>query len=144
MSLGIWWGDWLMGRTESIFAGVLLAAVIAAVALVLMSNGGSSTSSSSSASYAENDSKIGTFGARFTGTTNKDLCTCYEQAFAFGAKYEDISSDIYRSGFQSCAARLGADGGKAWTTGWRNGMTGARSRSKCRGFIAEIRSLEAQ
>lgn len=142
MSVRAWWGNLSMGRTESIFAGILLAAIIMAVAVVVLRS--DARTSSSGEPFSSDKPEIGTFDVRFTGNASKDICTCYEQAFAFGAKYEDIGSDIYRGGYQACESRLGPDGARAWTFGWSNGMAGATGRRSCRGYLAQLRTLENQ
>ena len=134
-----------MGRTESIFAGILLAAIIAAVMLVVLRS--EARTSGPSEPFQVDNPEIGSFEVRFTGNANRDICTCYEQAYAFGDKYDDetdIQTDIYRGGYQSCEARLGPDGARAWTFGWSNGMAGATSRKSCRGYLAQLRSLQTQ
>lgn len=130
-----------MGRTESIFAGILLAAVIVAVLFVVLKNDAGSVTEP----YGKTEASIGTAGVRFTGNANKDLCTCYEQAYAYGARAgeNDISSDTYRGGYQACSSRLGPDGGNAWTWGWSNGMNGPGTPKNCRGYFAQMRSIQS-
>lgn len=127
-----------MGRTESIFAGILLAAIIMAVAVVVLRSDARTSGSSQPFVIAEPD--IGSFDVRFSGNTDTDTCTCYEQAYAFGAKYSDISSDLYRGGFQACESRLGHGGAQAWTYGWSNGMSGTPGRKSCRNYMAQARA----
>lgn len=131
-----------MGRTESIFAGILLAAIIAAVAVVVLRS--DARTGGSAEPYKVDEPEIGSFAVRFSGNANKDICTCYEQAYAFGARYDDIGSDMYRGGYQACESRLGPDGAQAWTFGWSNGMAGASSRKSCRGYLAQLRAVESQ
>lgn len=132
-----------MGRTESIFAGILLAAVIVAVLVVVLKNDAKPVDPSET--FNNTEAEIGTPAVRFTGVDSEDLCICYEQAYAYGAKKgkSGITSDVYRGGYQACASRLPAEGGNAWTWGWANGMNGPGTPKSCRGYYAQKRSNEA-
>ena len=99
-----------MGRTESIFAGILLAAVIVAVLVVVLKNDAKPVDPSET--FNNTEAEIGTPAVRFTGVDSEDLCICYEQAYAYGAKKgkSGITSDVYRGGYQACASRLPTPG----------------------------------
>ncbi len=128
-----------MGRTESAFAGILLLAIIAAVTVVVMRSG---TRAPVVADVPEQTAILGTGLVSFTGNADKDLCTCYEQAFAYGKKAGNIESVEYRGGFAACSNMLGADGGNAWTWGWANGQQAPGKPSTCRGYYASLRSIQ--
>lgn len=131
-----------MGRTESIFAGILLAAVILAVLVVVMRS--DARVASTNEPFAQAEAEIGTPLVRFSGIASEDLCTCYEQAYAYGAQTggNAITSDRYRGGFQACSRRLGSDGGNAWTWGWNNGMRGPGTPKTCKGYYAQVRAAQ--
>jgi hypothetical protein len=125
-----------MGRTESLFAAVLLAAVVLAVVFVAMRSGPKPVGFDDP--FAEEPLR-GTALVSFTGNAAKDICTCYEQAYAYARNARSVESTEYRGGFSACAERLGPDGGNAWTIGWANGAQAPGTPKTCRGYYATLR-----
>ena len=103
-----------MGRTESAFAGILLLAIIAAVTVVVMRSG---TRAPTVADVPEQAAILGTGLVAFTGDADKDLCTCYEQAFAYGKRAGNIESIEFR-------------------------QQAPGKPSTCRGYYASLRSIQ--
>ena len=129
-----------MGKTESIFAGILVVAIVLAVVLVLFRNdGGASPIGPGGDSYAGSPTSSSGYVA-FTGNDEQDLCTCYEQAYAYGNSPRSIESLEYKGGFSACSQRLGRDGGNAWTWGWANGQQAPSTPRTCRGYYATLRN----
>ncbi|MGV6820033.1 MAG: hypothetical protein ACWA5T_05990 [Parvularcula sp.] len=124
-----------MGKTESIFAGILLAAVGAAVLLVVFRGGGGILPDGGN-SWSGSNAEV--FGG-FTGEERNDLCTCYEQAYSYGTGNLSIESLEYRGGFAECSRRLGKEGGRAWTDGWANGERAPGTPRTCRAWFADRR-----
>lgn len=126
-----------MGRTESIFATVLLAAVIIAVLAVTVR--GAQDPISMADPYGD-EPEMGTAFVAFSGNATEDLCMCYEQAYAYGSSQRNINSVEYLGGFQSCSSRLGPDGGDAWSWGWMNGSQALGGPRSCRGYFSQMRN----
>lgn len=127
-----------MGRTESAFAGILLLAIVMAVLVVVFrTDTGAVGLPDSPARHAS----VGTGMAAFTGETDNDLCTCYQQAFAYGQNVKtDLLGVEYRGGFSACTQRLGRDGSNAWTWGWANGEKSPSKSSSCKSYQAARRA----
>lgn len=132
-----------MGRTESLFAGILLVTLLIAVLMVVFRADAVSTASVQTAT-AEEEAEIGSPMVAFTGDREGDLCLCYEQAYAFGNSARTIESVAYRGGFATCTRRLGRDGANAWTWGWANGAKAPGTPKTCRGYYAAVRVKEQE
>lgn len=134
-----------MGKTESIFAAALLAAIAIAVVWVMVT-GGAKTGSHKTADREHQipgeeivDVELGSPLIAFTGDEKVDLCTCYEQAYAYGNSPRSIDSIEYRGGYSACTQRLGIAGADAWTWGWANGEEAPGTRRSCRSYLASRR-----
>ncbi|WOI53509.1 hypothetical protein [Parvularcula sp. LCG005] len=127
-----------MGKTESLFAGILLMAVALAVLMVVFKDDGSSRPVDPSGGFAGTPS-ASSGGIVFTGNRDQDICTCYEQAYFYGDSPRSIESIEYKGGFSACTQRLGRDGSNAWTWGWANGQQAPSTPNTCRGYFNSLR-----
>lgn len=122
-----------MGKTESLFAGILLAAVVMAVLLVVFRGDGGGPRPDGDRRWQPDTETV---FAGFTGNSRDDLCTCYEQAYGYGMRRTPIESAEYRGGFAECSRRLGNEGAEAWTAGWSNGERAPASPRSCRAWFS--------
>lgn len=125
-----------MGKTESVFAGILLAAVIAAVLMVMFRGDGSDPVRDPGSRWTPDSEQV---FAGFSGNNRDDMCTCYEQAFSYADRNLSIESLEYRGGFAECSRRLGQEGSDAWTSGWANGERGSSAPRTCRAWLSNPR-----
>ncbi|MEM6648728.1 MAG: hypothetical protein AAF603_00595 [Pseudomonadota bacterium] len=127
-----------MGRTESLFAGVLLILLAIAVLMVMFKSDARPVTSPTNLST---EIDIGSPFVSFTGNREDDICVCYEQAYAFGNSARGLQSIEYRGGFSACTERLGQEGSNAWTWGWANGEQAPGTPRSCRGYYTAARTL---
>jgi hypothetical protein len=139
-----------MTRVEAIFGGVLLLAVIAAASFALFSKGGlpgfgagnSSIVAGKKSPYTpvalNPGAEAGVELAVFTGDRKQDVCTCYENGFAYGNQKLSVQSVEYKSGYSSCRTAAGPDGGHAWTEGWDKGQAGKLAQRSCKIYLKRI------
>lgn len=122
-----------MGKTESLFAGVLIAAVVVAIALVVFRGDGIGQDAPPRHPIGGGAEQI---LSGFSGEDRDDLCTCYEQAYGYAMTGLGNQSLEYKGGFTECSRRLGIEGRRAWTDGWANGERAPSSPRSCRSWLA--------
>ncbi|ADM08673.1 hypothetical protein PB2503_02982 [Parvularcula bermudensis HTCC2503] len=126
----------MMGRTESVFAVFFILVVGALVAVALVRNGDAREMASYRPLGADTaTTTFGTGGIQFSGNVERDLCTCYRQAYAYGSAYQGskgLERIEYQGGFRYCSTELGAEGGEFWSQGWFKGVSGERPDRSCR------------
>ncbi len=130
-----------MGKTEIFFLGALVLLLVVAGIAAVIGGGEKDPRAPRTADRGgyEEIAPIGSAFVRFTGNDQQDLCTCYEQAYAYADRKLGLESVEYLGGFAACRERLGEEGGNAWTWGWSN--AGGRGPNSCRGYEATLRAI---
>lgn len=63
------------------------------------------------------------------------LCQCFDGGFDLAGSEVGVMSAQYRTGFEQCRARLGKDGGEAWTAGWNARLSSQPWQASCRAWL---------
>ncbi len=66
------------------------------------------------------------------------LCQCFDQAFDLAGEDVGVMSSQYRTGFESCRAVAGAQGGDAWTAGWNARISSKPFQASCSAYLRGI------
>ena len=119
-----------MRGIEAIFGGVL-ALVVLAAAIFMFSGGGwgGGTRPPPSGPIVTNPSPPADESGRDV------LCQCYNQARDRAGSSVDVLSSQYRTGFESCRAVAGVNGGEAWTAGWNATLSARPFQASCDSWL---------
>lgn len=115
-------------RLEGIFGGAL-ALFVVLVAIYALSRG-------DRPEPIDPTPTIPTDPAR-PGVEPNPLCQCYDDGFDLAGSDVGVMSSQYRAGFEQCRARLGDEGGDAWTAGWNARLSSQPWLSSCEGWLAD-------
>ena len=123
-----------MRNIEAIFGGVL-ALVVLGVALFAVMNTNFGAGPGGDGPMVTTSTSSGSVTApTLTAVSGQDLvCECYDAAFAMAGQV-DVLSPEYRTGFQQCRSRGGADAGDARTAGWNSRLSGRPYEASCRAY----------
>lgn len=118
-----------MKNIEAIFGGVLALVVLAAAIFMVAGNGWPQAPTPGPGAV-----QPGPSGPIVDAGSGNVYCQCYEQGFALAGKDVGVMSSQYRSGFESCRAIGGADGGEYWTAGWNARLSAKPFQASCRAY----------
>ena len=119
-----------MRGIEAIFGGVL-ALVVLAAAIFMFSNGGWGGGTTPPPS-----GPIVTKPSPPSDATGRDvLCQCFNQARDLAGSSVGVLSSQYRTGFESCRAVAGVNGGEAWTAGWNAKLSSRPFQASCDSWL---------
>ncbi len=120
-----------MKNIEAIFGGLLALVVLGAAIFMVAGNGwnaGPTPLPGPTPDYPADGGPIVDAGS---GNVN---CQCFDQAFALAGKDVGVMSSQYRTGFESCRAVGGVDGGDYWTAGWNARLSAKPFQASCRAY----------
>ncbi len=121
-----------MKNIEAIFGGVLALAVLAAAIFMVAGNGWNTTRPLPGSGGAPTTPSDG--GPIVEASAGNVYCQCYDQGFALAGKDVGVMSSQYRTGFESCRAIGGSEGGEYWTAGWNARLSAKPFQASCRAY----------
>ena len=120
-----------MKNIEAIFGGVLALAVLAAAIFMVAGNGWNTTRPGTGVGTGTTTIDSGQIIDASAGDVR---CQCYDQGFALAGKDVGVMSSQYRTGFESCRAIGGSEGGDYWTAGWNARLSAKPFQASCRAY----------
>jgi hypothetical protein len=120
-----------MRNIEAIFGGILALVVLGAAIFMVAGNGWTTKPAPLPGQSPDFPSAGGPIVDAAAGNVN---CQCFDQAFALAGKDVTVMSSQYRTGFESCRAVGGPDGGEFWTAGWNARLSAKPFQASCRAY----------
>ncbi len=119
-----------MKNIEAVFGGILALVVLGAAIFMVAGNGGwgNRPTPLPGPTYPDDSGPIVDASAGDIG------CQCFDQAFQLAGKDVSVMSSQYRTGFESCRAIGGAEGGDYWTAGWNARLSAKPFQATCRAY----------
>jgi hypothetical protein len=119
-----------MKNIEAIFVGILALVVLGAAIFMVAGNGGwtSRPTPLPGPEYPNNGGPI------VDASAGDVACQCFDQAFHLAGKDVGVMSSQYRTGFESCRAVAGVEGGDYWTAGWNARLSAKPFQATCRAY----------
>jgi hypothetical protein len=119
-----------MKNIEAIFGGILALVVLGAAIFMVAGNGGWGNRPTPLPGPAYPDD-----GGPVVDAAAGDIgCQCFDQGFALAGKDVSVLSSQYRTGFESCRAVGGVEGGDFWTAGWNARLSAKPFQASCRAY----------
>lgn len=118
-----------MKNIEAIFGGVLALVVLGAAIFMVAGNGWTPRPNPT-----PNPTLPDASGPIVDAGGGNIFCQCYDQGFSLAGKDVGVLSSQYRTGFESCRALGGSQGGEYWTAGWNARLSAKPFQASCRAY----------
>lgn len=119
-----------MKNIEAVFGGILALVVLGAAIFMVAGNGGWTNQPTP----LPNPGFPGDGGPVVDASAGDISCQCFDQAFHLAGKDVGVMSSQYRTGFESCRAIGGVEGGDYWTAGWNARLSSKPFQASCRAY----------
>lgn len=119
-----------MKNIEAIFGGILALVVLGAAIFMVAGNGGWTGRPTPLPNPGFPDDS----GPIVDASSGDVSCQCFDQAFHLAGKDVGVMSSQYRTGFESCRAVGGVEGGDYWTAGWNARLSAKPFQATCRAY----------
>ncbi|HXI86530.1 MAG TPA: hypothetical protein VNH64_03670 [Parvularculaceae bacterium] len=117
-------------KIEAVFGGFLVLIVLAVALYALLSTDFGKTGAATDGSTPVGGESVMVVEAA------SPLCQCFRDGFSLAGSNVDVMSSQYRTGFEACQGRYGADGGDAWTAGWNARLSAKPYEASCRAWLS--------
>lgn len=119
-----------MKNIEAIFGGILALVVLGAAIFMVAGNGGWGSRPAPLPKPGSAEAS----GPIVDASAGDISCQCFDQAFHLAGKDFGVMSSQYRTGFESCRAVGGVEGGDYWTAGWNARVSAKPFQATCRAY----------